>query len=116
MIGKKMWAIAEGWIPPSGIDASRALRSHETACILNAGFDDAVIIMTAFFADNRPIQFEVRVDARRSKHIQFNDYPIPHGTDFSVMFESNVPIVVQHTRLDSRMGNISLMTTTAYSE
>jgi hypothetical protein len=32
------------------------------------------------------------------------------------VFESDVPVIVQHTRLDSRHAEISLMTTTAYAE
>jgi hypothetical protein len=32
------------------------------------------------------------------------------------VFESDVPVVVQHTRLDSRHAEIALMSTTAYSE
>jgi len=32
------------------------------------------------------------------------------------VFESDVPIVVQHTRLDSRRAEISLMSTVAYSQ
>jgi hypothetical protein len=32
------------------------------------------------------------------------------------VFDSDVPIVVQHTRLDSRHAEVSLMSTTAYSE
>src|SRR6202040_3421917 len=36
-IGRRRWAIAEGYIPSESAFADRALISHETACILNAG-------------------------------------------------------------------------------
>ena len=36
-IGARTWSIAEGYIPPSGRAGDRALESHETACLLNAG-------------------------------------------------------------------------------
>ena len=36
-IGRRYWAIAEGYIPSQSSFADRALMSHETACILNAG-------------------------------------------------------------------------------
>lgn len=42
--------------------------------------------------------------------------PVPRGTDFSSVIESDVPIVVQHTRLDSRTADVALMTTSAYGE
>ena len=41
---------------------------------------------------------------RRTLHLRFNDLkdpePIPRDTAYSSVFESDVPIVVQHTRLE----------------
>jgi hypothetical protein len=42
--------------------------------------------------------------------------PIPRGTDYSSVITSDVPIVVQHTRLDSRQSENALLTTIAYAE
>ena len=60
------------------------------------------------------------VAPRRTLHLRFNDLKdpasIPRDTDYSSVFESDVPVVVQHTRLDSRHAEIALMSTTAYSE
>ena len=36
-IGRRRWAIAEGYIPSESSFSNRELISHETACILNAG-------------------------------------------------------------------------------
>ena len=36
-VGRTRWAIAEGYIPSESSFSDRALISHETACILNAG-------------------------------------------------------------------------------
>ena len=36
IIGKRLWAIAEGYIPPDSPDKPRQFISHETACLLNA--------------------------------------------------------------------------------
>jgi hypothetical protein len=119
-IGRKRWAIAEGYIPSQSVSSERALVSHETACILNAGDKDAHIMLTVFYANREPVVYRVTVPARRTLHLRFNDLddpqPIPKDTDFSSVFESDIPIVVQHTRLDSRRAEISLLSTTAYSE
>jgi hypothetical protein len=120
-IGRKRWAIAEGYIPSQSSFSDRALVSHETACILNAGNDDANIVLSIFFADREPAgPYRITVPARRTLHLRFNDLaapaPVPRDTDFSSVFESNVPIVVQHTRLDSRHAEVSLLSTTAYGE
>jgi hypothetical protein len=120
-IGRKHWAIAEGHIPSQSSFTDRALISHETACILNAGSSDAHVAITIFFADRDPVgPYQITVPARRTLHLRFNDLkepsPVPRDTDFSSVFESDVPVVVQHTRLDSRHAEISLLSTTAYSE
>jgi hypothetical protein len=119
-IGKKRWAIAEGYIPSESCSTDRALISHETACILNAGKKSANITLTVFFADRDPVSYRVRVPAQRTLHLRFNDLkdpqPVPLDTDYSSVFESDVPIIVQHTRLDSRRAEIALLTTTAYAQ
>lgn len=120
-IGRTRWAIAEGYIPEWSTSDSRKLVSHETACLLNAGDAPAHVRITVFYADRDPSgPYEVTVPAGRTVHLRFNDLedpePIPKGTDFSSVIESDVPIVVQHTRLDSRNPDISLMTTAAYGE
>ncbi|WP_414489021.1 sensory rhodopsin transducer [Stenotrophomonas maltophilia] len=40
--------------------------------------------------------------------------PGPRGTGFATLVESDQPIIVQHTRLDSRQPANSIMTTIAH--
>jgi hypothetical protein len=120
-IGRRRWAIAEGYIPSESSYSDRALTSHETACILNAGDRDAQIAITIFFANKEPVgPYRVTVPARRTLHLRFNDLehpqPIPRDTDYASVFESDVPVIVQHTRLDSRRAEVSLLSTIAYAE
>jgi len=119
-VGRTTWVIAEGWIPPTGIEGSRALESHETACILNAGDAEAHVRITLYFADRDPGgTYRVTVAPRRTLHLRFNDLkdpaPVPRGTDYASVIESDVPIVVQHTRLDSRDPAIALLSTVAFA-
>jgi hypothetical protein len=120
-IGRRRWAIAEGYIPSESSFSDRALISHETACILNAADRDAHVEITVFFADREPVgPYRVTVGARRTLHLRFNDLrepaAIPRDTDYASVFESDVPIIVQHTRLDSRRAEVSLLSTIAYAE
>lgn len=120
-IGKKLWAIAEGYIPKGSHGVEPEFTSHETACILNSSNLDANLEITIFFSDREPVgPYRVTVPARRTLHLRFNDLkdpePIPHGTDYASVIESDVPIVVQHTRLDSRQAENALMTTVAWAE
>lgn len=120
-LGKKLWAIAEGYIPGYGNGPPPDFISHEAACILNAGNKEAHIEITLFFADREPAgPYRVTVGARRTLHLRFNNLtdpePVPLETDYSSVIESDVPIVVQHTRLDSRQNANALLSTIAYTE
>ncbi len=119
-IGKTRWAIAEGYIPGSSNGPAPAMTSHETACILNAGETEANVTITIFFSNRDPAgPYRITVPPRRTQHIRFNNLddpePIPTDTDYASVIESDVPIVVQHTRLDSRQAELALISTVAYS-
>jgi hypothetical protein len=118
-IGHKIWVIPEGYIPGRSVSEDRTLVSHETACILNATHRDADVTITLFFADRDPVgPYRIKVAARRTRHVRFNDLndpaPVPRDTDYSSLIESSVPVVVQHTRLDSRDPAIALLSTVAF--
>jgi hypothetical protein len=121
MIGKTRWVLPEGYIPAGSTGQGRALESHETACILNAGGHEAHVRITLFFHDRDPVgPYQVTVPARRTRHVRFNDLsdpaPVPRETDFSSVIDSDQPIVVQHTRLDSRQAALALWSTISFSE
>lgn len=119
-IGNRHWAIAEGYIPRQSTDGEdRRFVSHEAACMLNPGDADAQVRITLYFKDREPVgPYRVTVPARRTLHMRFNDLsdpaPVPRDTDYSSVFESDVPIVIQHTRLDSRKDALALLSTIAF--
>lgn len=120
-IGRKTWAIAEGWIPSWSHGPEPEMLSHETACILNPNETEAHVEITIYFTDREPIgPYKINVPARRTLHQRFNDLkdpePIPKATNYASTIVSDVPIVVQHTRLDSRQSENALITTIAYAD
>ncbi len=120
-IGRTRWAIAEGYIPGWSHGPEPQMLSHETACLLNASDDEAHVEITLYFADREPVgPYRLTVPPRRTRHVRFNDLadpaPVPRETDYASVIESDVPIVVQHTRLDSRQEAEALLSTIAYAE
>ena len=120
MIGRKVWAIAEGYLPGQSTGPEPQMTSHETACLLNATEDDAHVEITVYFADRDPAgPYRVTVPARRTRHVRFNELSdpeaIPRDTDYASVLRSDVPIVVQHTRLDSSQAENALMPTVAFA-
>lgn len=119
LIGHNVWAIPEGYIPSHSNGPAPQMTSHETVCILNTGHKEASISMTVFFSDKDPVgPYRFTVPAKRTRHLRFNDLsdpePIPTDTDYACLIESDTPVVVQHTRLDSRQAENALMSTMAY--
>ena len=119
-IGRRRWAIAEGYIPSWSHGPEPQMTSHETACVLNANDQDAHLSITVFFADREPAgPYRITVPARRTRHVRFNQLddpePIPKDTDYASVIEADVPIVVQHTRLDSRQAALGLISTIAFA-
>ncbi len=119
MIGHRIWAIPEGYIPSRSFSQARDLISHEAACILNATDATASIEITLYFENREPAgPYRLTLEPRRTRHLRFNDLsdpePVPRDTPYSSVIRSDVEIVVQHTRLDSRDPHIALLTTIAF--
>ena len=117
-IGQTTWAIPEGCIAAQSHGPAPEMTSHEACCILNASEKDAHIAITIFFEDRNPVgPYKFTIPAQRTKHLRFNNFhdpeKIPADTPNSSLIESDVPIVVQHTRLDSRQAENALLTTIA---
>ena len=119
IIGQHRWAIAEGYIPGSSHGPQPEMESHETLCLLNAGNQPAHVEFTIYFSDREPVgPYRRVVEARRTLHLRLNSLEspsIPRDTDFSCVVESDQPIVVQHSRLDSRTPPHALLSTVAYA-
>ncbi|HEY9474050.1 MAG TPA: sensory rhodopsin transducer [Mycobacteriales bacterium] len=118
-MGRTTWVIAEGRIPAESHGPAPAMTGHETVCMLNTGDRDAHVRITVYFTDREPAgPYPVTVPARRTVHQRFNDLtdpePVPRDTDYASVIDSDVPIVVQHTRLDSRQAENALLSTIAY--
>ncbi|WP_139992493.1 sensory rhodopsin transducer [Paenibacillus paridis] len=115
--GEKHWFIPDGFIPP---DSTGALTSHESVCVLNCSSEDALIRFTIFFEDREPLEdILVVVKGRRTKHIRTSSLmkegtPIPIGVPYAIEVQSDIPIIVQYSRLDSTQAENTLMSTMAF--
>ena len=119
-VGKRTWGIAEAYLPAWSRGPTPEMASHETLCILNTGAETARITLTIFFHDRDPAgPYRLEVPARRTRHLRLDELntpePIPRTTDYAALLESSVPIVVQHTRLDSRQSENALFSTVAFA-
>ena len=117
--GKCHWFIPDAFYPV--VDRGNDYVSHEAVCVLNAGNNDAHIKITLYFEDREPIDgFEAVCPAKRTNHIRMDrivskdGMRIPRGVPYAMTVESNVPVVVQYSRLDTTQAEMSFMGLIAY--
>ncbi|MUT66814.1 sensory rhodopsin transducer [Paenibacillus sp. NEAU-GSW1] len=115
--GEKHWVIPDGYIPET---SSGALLSHESVCVLNTSSEEALLKFSIFFEDRDPIEdILVVIPARRTKHVRTSSLSkdgvsIPIGVPYAIEVSSDIPIVVQYSRLDSTQAENALMSTMAF--
>jgi hypothetical protein len=118
-IGRTRWAVAEGYIPSQSSFTDRALnlsrdRLHPQRRRSGSARQHHHILHRS--GANRTLSR----CSHGAAHVAFafleQSAPVPRDTDYSSVFESDVPIIVQYTRLDSRHAEVSLLSTTAYAE
>jgi hypothetical protein len=118
--GRHRWFVPDAYLPG---DSSHGVESHESACLLNTAGRAAVVGLTFYFEDREPVgPVEVVVGGRRTVHVRLTDaaalggVELPRDVPFAYAAESDVPVVLQHSRLDTSAGGYTLATTVAYGE
>jgi hypothetical protein len=118
-IGKTMWAIPGGRIPAATTGHEPEWTSRDELHLLNAGDQEAKVEMTIFYSDQEPIgPYRLTVSPRRKRRVRFNDLidpqAMPLDTDYGAVIESDVPIVVQFSRLDTGRAENAILGTMAF--
>ncbi|OUM93828.1 MAG: hypothetical protein A9Z00_02610 [Thermobacillus sp. ZCTH02-B1] len=115
--GHTHWIIPDGYIPEK---SSGELVSHESICVLNASSEEALLRFTIYFEDRDPIEdIPYVVPGRRTKHIRTSalvkdGQRIPAGVPYAIEVRSDIPVVVQYSRLDATQAANALMSVMAY--
>ena len=116
--GGKVWIVPDCFLPSQ---STGDLKSHESACVINIGKKPATLELTAYFENREPITgFQAVCAPRRTNHVRINALKnqrgetIPVDTPFALKIDSDVRVVVQHTRLDTTQPALALMTTMAF--
>jgi len=117
-LGKKRWIIPDGFLP---VKSNGDFVSHEAICVLNIGERDANVKISIYFEDREPMEDFVAIcAAKRTNHIRLDQIQdqwgerIPIGVPYAIKIDSDEPIIVQHSRMDTSQAEMTLMTTMAY--
>ncbi|AWB46506.1 hypothetical protein DCC85_21600 [Paenibacillus sp. CAA11] len=115
--GSCCWVIPDGYIPP---ESSGKLASHESICVLNCGPNDVRLRMDIYFEDREPLEgIEAVVESRRTRHLRTSQLvkdgeSIPAGVPYAITVESDEPVIVQYSRLDTTQPELALMSVMAH--
>jgi len=117
--GRLRWFVPDGYLPA---ESSHGIESHEAACLLNVSDEEARVTFTFYFEDREPLGgIRLTLAAKRTRHVRLDrrdelGVELPRGVPFAYTVESDVPVVLQHSRLDTTAGGYTLLTTIAYGE
>ncbi len=118
MTGKTEWVIPDGFMNDT---QNGEFESHEAVCVLNLNEVDANIKISVYFEDREPVEDYFAIcKARRTNHIRLDKIEnaegekIPKNLSYAILVKSDIPIVVQHSRMDVTQKEMALMTTIAY--
>lgn len=119
MLGNTEWAIGDGFMSNTSCGG---YDSHEAVCVLNLSDSPANIAITVYFEDCEPMTgFTAQCGAQRTNHIRLDKIKngrgeqIPKEKPYALLVQSDVPIVVQHSRMDVTQAEMTLMSTIAYT-
>ncbi len=120
-LGRKVWVLPGGRIPFPSHGEEPQFTGFDQLCVLNTGDTRAELELTIYYADQEPVgPYQITVDPRRIRHFRFNDLVDPEAIEldrpFGCVVRSQVPVVVQMIRQDTRVsGNLALVGVMAFA-
>ena len=115
--GKKVWIFPDAELPPEGVNV---IPGHESVIITNVSDETAQVKFTLLYEDKDPVSFMAEVGAMRVRCLRtnmardFGEHTAVMGEQYAIMLESNVPIVAQYGRAETR--EVAFYTTPGYCE
>lgn len=113
--GRKRVAISAGWIPAQGRGPEPEFTSRDCLSLLNAGDEVAnVRVMVVYATRDQVGPYRLAVAPRRMRRVRINDLVFPEAVRleevYGLTIDSDRPVVVQFTRMDTRTkANAGLM-------
>lgn len=117
--GKLDWAFSGGRIPFDSTGEEPMFNSHDKISVLNTSEEKAVIEIFIFYEDKAPVgTYEVEIKPKRLRKIRINDLIDPEAVqlerNYGCYIRSNVPVVIQFSRMCTGQNAYALMGTMAF--
>jgi hypothetical protein len=120
-LGRRRWVFAGGHVPVGSTGSEPEFTSREELDLLNDDEDAANVELRFLFEESDPAgPFRLRVEAHRVRHVRVNDlidpHAIPLGVPFGLVVTSDVPVVAQLTRTDTRRGQLAVSVAPGFAD
>lgn len=116
--GKKVWVFPDAELPPVGVNL---IPGHESIIITNCNSLKATVKITLLFTDKDPVDIPAAVvEAKRVRCLRTNEekdfgtFTPVIGEQYSIVLESDVPVIAQYGRAEPR--TVNFYTTPGYYE
>ena len=118
-IGKLDWAFSGGRIPFDSTGEEPMFNSHDRISVLNASEEEAEIEIFIFYENDAPVgTYKVEIQPKRLRKIRINDLIDPEAVslerNYGCYIRSNVPVVIQFSRMHTGQNANAIMGTMAY--
>jgi len=118
-LGRRRWVVSAGWIPARSHGDEPVFTSRDEVSLLNTGHRLANVRITVLYAAHGEVgPHRIGVAPRRLRRIRVNDLIFPEAVRleeaYGLLIESDVPVVVQFTRQDTRQDENAGMLATAW--
>lgn len=118
-IGKLDWSFSGGRIPFDSTGEEPMFNSHDRISVLNASEEEAEIEIFIFYENDAPVgTYEVEIQPKRLRKIRINDLIDPEAVslerNYGCYIRSNVPVVIQFSRMHTGQNANAIMGTMAY--
>jgi hypothetical protein len=118
-IGRRRWAVSAGCAPARATGPEPKMGSFDLLCLLNAGDAIANVRMRVLYAEHGPPGvYRLVVAPRRVRQLRINDLIFPEAvrldTPYGLLLDSDVPVVVQFGRQDTRQAHNAGLLATAW--
>jgi len=111
--GSTRWVYPDLELPPPG---DWPLKGHESLIVLNMNDAAASVSLLLYFEDREPVRLgPLTVGARRVRCFRLDraediGYEVPRETQYAMRVDSDLPVVAQYGRLDTRQQNMAFYT------
>lgn len=120
-LGETSWTLPGGYVPADSTGPEPEMVSHEALCLLNATAEMATLEIELLYENGREAgPYVLTLAPERMRRVRINGlidpYAPPLGRNYGISVKSDVPIVVQFERQDTRQRENASFSTIAYGE